>query len=220
MKYRFLQACFLLLACSALPALASDEARARLDRFATDVHSLSSDFVQVVTDANGHAQPEVVGHLALKQPRLFRWETTTPTQQLIVADGSRVWVYDPELEQVTVRRQSVEEAHSPLTVLTDMSQLEEQFKLSEAGQRDGLAWLRLSPLDETDAQFDYAELGFDDEGLRRMLFRDQLGSTSVIVFSDWQRNPTLPASTFTFSPPAGVDVIGDLPVAEVHALDH
>jgi outer membrane lipoprotein carrier protein len=140
---------------------------------------------------------------------------------LIVADGARVWIYDPELEQVTVRRQSSEEAHSPLTVLTDLAQMDKEFKVAEIGRRDGLAWLRLTPRGE-DAQFQYAELGFGDDGnLASMLFRDTLGGQSEIRFSDWKRNPVLDAATFDFKPPAGADVVGDdVEVPEVHPLGH
>ena len=189
-------------------AAPAEKARAQLDAFADDIHSLSCRFVQTVTDARGDAQPEVRGTLALQEPRQFRWQTTQPENQLIVADGARVWIYDPGLEQVTVRKQSQAEAHSPLTVLTDLSQLDRDFTVTEAGQRDGLQWLRLTPRGE-DTQFNYAELGLSDKQLRRMLFHDTLGGQSEIRFQSWQRNPKLDSSLFQFQPPPGVDVVGD-----------
>ncbi|HET7358636.1 MAG TPA: outer membrane lipoprotein chaperone LolA, partial [Rhodanobacteraceae bacterium] len=150
--------------------MGADSARARLDAFAHNLHALSGQFSQSLTDANGRAGETSEGNVALQEPREFRWQVTSPYKQLIVADGSRVWMYDPELEQVTVRVQSTEEAQSPLTVLTDMSQLDKDFKVTELGERDGLLWLRLTPTSD-DARFDYAELGFDNEGLRAMVFR-------------------------------------------------
>ena len=126
-------------------------------------------------------------------------------------------MYDPELEQVTVRVQSSEEAHSPLTVLTDLKQMDKDFKVVEQGEHDGLAWLRLSSTAK-DPQFDYADLGFDANGLARMTFRDQLGSTTDIRFSDWQRNAPIPPATFNFVPPKGADVIGDAPVITTQPL--
>jgi outer membrane lipoprotein carrier protein len=155
----------------------------------------------------------------LKAPRQFRWDVTAPYQQLIVADGEKVWIYDPDLEQVTVRAQGTEEAHSPLTVLTDLSQLDRNFTASEQGERDGLSWLRLKSKDK-EPQFEYADLGFDAaSGLARMAFKDALGNSTEIHFSHWQRNPSLPAGTFKFSVPEGVDVIGDpTPAAEVHPI--
>jgi outer membrane lipoprotein carrier protein len=191
--------------------------RQRLDAFATDLHSLKGHFTQTLTDASGQGAKTSSGTLALEAPRQFRWDTLEPYKQTIVADGSRVWLYDPELEQVTVRVQSTEEAHSPLTVITDLKQLDKDFGVTERGERDGLVWLRLSSKAK-DPQFDYADLGFDAQGLKRMMFRDQLGAVTDIRFSDWQRNVDLPPSTFNFTPPAGADVIGDLPVMTTHPL--
>jgi outer membrane lipoprotein carrier protein len=195
--------------------LAADNARSRMEAFSKALTSVGGQFSQSVTDANGHRGDESRGTLALQAPRQFRWETTEPYQQTIVADGSRVWVYEPDLEQVSVRSQSAAEAHSPLTVLTDLSQLDSQFSTSEAGERDGLAWLRLVSKAK-EPEFEYAELGLDATSLQRMRFKDQLGNVTEIRFAGWKRNPALPAGTFTFTPPKGVDVVGDVkPDAEV-----
>lgn len=196
---------------------ATGPARARLDAFATGLHALTGHFSQTLTNPNGQASQTSSGTLALEAPREFRWDTLTPYQQTIVADGGRVWLYDPELEQVTVRRQSTEEAHSPLTVLTDLKQLDKEFKASERGEHDGLVWLRLTST-SPDPQFAWVDLGFDAKGLARMAFRDQLGSTTEIRFSDWQRNPSLPSGTFSFVPPKGADVIGDVPQISIQPV--
>ncbi len=200
-----------------LPALAAGPARERLDAFAKGMHSLSGRFSQTMSNANGDPGKTSSGTMALQAPRQFRWETTTPYKQTIVADGSRVWLYDPDLEQVTVRKQSSEEAQSPLTVLTDLSQLDKDFKVTEQGERDGLQWLRLTSTSK-DPQFEFADLGFDVSGLARMTFRDQLGNTTTIQFAGWQRNAALPADTFNFVPPAGADVIGDAPVLQTQPV--
>ncbi|WP_440222516.1 outer membrane lipoprotein chaperone LolA [Dokdonella sp. MW10] len=190
-------------------AVAADGARARMEAFSKDLNAVSATFEQTVTGAKGTTGDAAKGTLALQAPRQFRWETTSPYQQLIVADGARVWVYDPDLEQVTVRNQSFEEAHSPLTVLTDLSQLDREFTASEGGERDGFTWLRLvSKAEEPD--FAFAELGFAREGLARMRFEDQLGNVTEIRFSEWKRNPKLAADAFRFAAPPGVDVIGDV----------
>ena len=212
-----LSAIVLTLSFSAVAQAATGPARARLDAFATGLHSLTGHFSQTLTDLNGHTSKNSSGTLALQAPRQFRWDTLAPYKQTIVADGSRVWMYDPELEQVTVRVQSSEEAHSPLTVLTDLKQMDKDFKVVEQGEHDGLLWLRLSSTAK-DPQFDYADLGFDANGLARMTFRDQLGATTDIRFSGWQRNAPIPPATFNFVPPKGTDVIGDAPVIDVQPL--
>jgi outer membrane lipoprotein carrier protein len=189
-------------------AFAATGARARLDAFAGGLHALRGDFSQTVFDSHGNITGSSHGTLALEAPRLFRWQVAGPYKQLIVADGSKVWVYEPDLQQVTVRDQGAQEAHSPLTVLTDLSQLDNEFDATDAGTRDGLEWLRLASRGK-DPQFEYAEIGFDAAGPRRMVFKDTVGNRTEIAFSGWQRNPVLPAGTFTFVPPKGTDVVGD-----------
>ena len=209
MKKPILLSALSLFACA---AFAATGARARLDAFAKDLHSLRGDFSQTVYDAHGNITGSSHGLLALQAPRLFRWQVTDPYQQLIVADGRKVWVYEPDLEQVTVRDQGSEEAHSPLTVLTDLPQLDSEFKATDAGTYDGLQWLRLISRSK-DSQFEYAEIGFDASGPRRMVFKDTLGNRTVIAFSGWERNPSLQADTFVFTPPKGTDVVGDATAA-------
>lgn len=196
------------LAFAATAANAADTARAHLDAFAKGINTISGDFSQQVSDPNGDSGKASTGTLSLQAPRQFRWDVTAPYKQLIVADGEKVWVYDPDLEQVTVRAQGTEEAHSPLTVLTDLSQLDRDFATSEQGTHDGLTWLRLKSKDK-EPQFAWCDLGFDASGLARMDFEDTLGNRTQISFSHWQRNPKLAAGTFRFTPPKGVDVIGD-----------
>ena len=205
------------LSLSSLTQAATGPARARLDAFAQGLHAISGNFTQTLTTADGQPGQTSSGTLVLQAPRQFRWGTLTPYKQTIVADGSRVWLYDPELEQVTVRKQDTEEAHSPLTVLTDLKQMDKDFNVTEQGERDGLVWLRLTSTAK-DPQFDYADLGFDANGLARMQFKDQLGSITDIHFSNWQRNPEIPPQDFNFTPPKGADVIGDLPVISTQPL--
>jgi len=212
---RLLSCVVLLLTCPCVHA--ADTARAKLDAFAKGISAISADFEQQVHDPNGGGK-DSRGTLALKAPRQFRWQVTKPHEQLIVADGEKVWIYDPDLEQVTVRAQGSEEAHSPLTVLTDLSQLDRDFTATEHGERDGLSWLRLKSKDK-EPQFEHADLGFDASGLARMAFKDTLGNETEIRFARWQRNPKLATDAFKFTPPKGVDVVGDpTPAAEVHPV--
>ena len=193
-------------------------ARTQLDAFAKDINSVSASFEQQVFGANGGPGKTSHGTLALKAPRQFRWDTAAPFKQLIVADGEKVWIYDTDLEQVTVRAQGNEEAHSPLTVLTDLSQLDRDFVTSEQGEHDGLVWLRLKSKDK-DPQFEYCDLGLDTNGLERMRFRDTFGNSTEIRFSAWQRNPKLAGDLFKFTPSKGVDVIGDpTPAAQAYPI--
>jgi outer membrane lipoprotein carrier protein len=198
-----------LMLLAALPAAAAEAARDQLNRFSEDVQNLSAKFVQEVYDDAGNAIDSASGNLALARPNRFRWDYLEPEEQRIVADGDNIWIYDVELEQVTVRPQSFDEQQSPLAVLLDLGSLDEQFATEDRGEADGSVWLRLKPRSK-DAEFSRVDLGLRGHELVRMVMVDIVGQRTEIVFSDWKRNTTLAPATFHFEPPPGVDVVGDV----------
>jgi outer membrane lipoprotein carrier protein len=209
-------AALLLLAVTALAQAASSP----LDAFSRGLKGLDGRFEQRVYDAEGQLTEETRGRVALSAPRQFRWEYEAPFPQLIVADGDHVWIYDPELEQVQVRIQSHEEQQSPLTVLIDPTELERQFVVKPAAPAGGFEWVELTPREKDDAQFASARLAFDGEALARMEMSDALGQRTEISFRQWRRNPAFAADTFRFTPPEGVDVVGETAeAAEVFPVD-
>ena len=198
-----------LAALSMLAGTAFAGARDNLDAFSKGLQGLDGQFEQKLYDLDGRLKETSTGRVALSAPRLFRWEYATPYEQLIVADGEKVWVFDPDLDQVTVRPQGPEEQNSPLAALVDPAKLERDFKLREGEEAEGLSWLLLSPRDPEQASFSSARLGFDGQALVRMEVVDTLGQRTEVKFSGWKRNPAFAAGTFRFVPPAGVDVVGE-----------
>ena len=184
-------------------------ARDDLDAFTHGLKGLQGGFAQTVYDSNGAKKEYSTGRVSLSAPRLFRWEYVKPYPQLIVADGKTVWVYDPDLKQVTRRAQGTAEGNSPLVALVDPTRLDKDYVVADAGAYAGLEWLTLTPRDKDNASFESARLGFDRNGLNRMAFTDLLGQRTEIVFAKWQRNPAFANGTFTYVPPKGVDVVGD-----------
>ncbi len=184
-------------------------ARDDLNTFARNLKGLDGQFSQKVYDPKGKLKETSSGRVAMSAPRLFRWEYVKPYPQLIVADGKTVWVYDPDLLQVTKRAQGVEEQNSPLSALIDPAKLDKQFKVTDAGSKDGMQWLTLTPRNEANATFQSARLGFGKQGLVQMHVIDALGQRTQIAFSSWKRNPSFAPSTFRYTPPKGVDVVGD-----------
>lgn len=180
-----------------------------LEGFTAGLQGLDGRFVQRVFDADGKLTEETQGRVALAAPRQFRWEYDEPYPQLIVADGDHVWVYDPDLEQVQVRKQALEEQHSPLAALVDPGELDRQFKVAAAPAEGGLEWVVLVPKSD-DAQIESARLGFKGPDLARMTMQDALGQTTEIAFQGWKRNPVFATGTFGFTPPAGTDVVGEM----------
>lgn len=189
--------------------VASAGARDELNAFTKGLKGLDGRFTQQVFDAKGRLKEKSTGRIALAAPRLFRWEYAAPYPQLVIADGTTVWIYEPDLKQVTKRPQGAEERNSPLAALVDPSRLDAQFVVKDAGVANGLQWLALTPRgDASAAGFRSARLGFAKGGLARMQVVDQLGQRTDIAFSGWKRNPSLPSGTFRYTPPKGVDVIG------------
>jgi outer membrane lipoprotein carrier protein len=180
-----------------------------LAAFAKGLKGLTGQFSQQVYDPSGKLKERSSGKVALSAPRLFRWEYVKPYPQLIVADGKTVWVYDPDLEQVTRRPQGIEEQSSPLAALIEPARLDRDFVVAEGGKEGGLAWLVLTPREAEDASFSTARLGFGKTGLVRLKVVDALGQRTEIAFTGWKRNPAFPTGTFRFAPPKGVDIVGE-----------
>ncbi|MGV8923321.1 MAG: outer membrane lipoprotein chaperone LolA [Thermomonas sp.] len=186
---------------------ASAGARDDLNTFTKGLKGLDGQFTQQVFASNGKQKERSTGRVAVSAPRLFRWEYTKPYPQLIVADGTTVWVHDPDLQQVSKRPQGAEEANSPLAILLDPSMLDRDFLVKEAGVDKGIEWLQLTPRN-ADAAFKSAKLGFSKAGLAQMEYIDALGQRTRITFDGWKRNPSFAKGTFTYVPAKGVDVIG------------
>lgn len=180
-----------------------------LNTFTKGLKGLDGQFTQQVFDAQGKLKESSSGKVAVSAPRLFRWEYVKPYPQLIIADGRKVWVYDPDLQQVSVRPQGAEEQNSPLAVLVDPSRLDAQFVVKDAGIVGGLTWLSLAPRGGNDAGLRSARLGFGKTGLARMHFVDARGQRTEISFNGWKRNPSFAAGTFKYVKPKGVDLIGE-----------
>ena len=203
-----------LLAASLLPITAfaappSGNAISRMHAFLNDVRSLKADFTQVVLDSNMHQVRKSVGTLEIKRPDRFRWDYATPNKELIVADGKRVWIYDVELQQVTVKSLNGTLAASPAVLLSGSNDVEKNFVVKDLGEAEGLLWVGLTPKIQ-DTDFETVKLGFKGNDVAVMELKDALGNLTRITFSHLLLNPAIPDKLFQFTPPAGADVIGDI----------
>ena|SRR5579885_1372779 len=180
----------------------------QLHAFLQDVKSLRADFSQQVLDANGKQVKQSNGTLSLKRPDRFRWDYAKPNEETIVADGKKLWIYDAELQQVTVKSMSANLATSPAVLLAGSNDVDKNFTVIDLGEKDGLAWVQLTPKVK-DSDFDSVKLGFKGSDISVMELRDNLGGLTRIELDHLQRNPSLSDDTFRFTPPAGADVIGD-----------
>ncbi len=181
---------------------------AQLRRFVTATRSAEGDFSQVVMAKSGRKPQQATGSFAFLRPGKFRWQYDTPYQQLLVGDGERLWVWDRDLNQVTVKRMGDALGATPAAILFGSGDLERHFDLTDGGASDGLAWVEARSK-AADTGFEALRLGMAGDAIRRMEMRDNFGQTTVIEFSRFVANPPLDAGRFRFTPPVGADVIGD-----------
>ncbi len=189
---------------AALGAATVDELKSLLRETTT----ARANFAQIVLDANLKTLQQVTGTMQFARPGRFRWEYDRPYEQVIVGDGSRVWLYDKDLNQVTVRRVDRAIGSSPAALLAGSNEIEKDYVLRGMASRDGLDWLEAVPR-ARDTAFERINLGFGKSGLEVMELRDQFGQITVIKFSTIERNAKLAPEAFRFTPPKGADVISE-----------
>lgn len=190
------------------PLLAEAGAIDQLHQFLQGTHTLKAEFAQAVIGKGGRKPQQSFGTVAISRPGKLRWDIQKPSPQLIIGDGEKIWIYDAELKQVTVRPAGKAIGGSPAALLAGRNDLEKNFTLIEAGEAEGMNWVEATPK-ASDSGFEKVRLGFVGSELRGMELADSFGQTTLIHFSKIERNPTLPDSSFKFTPPPGADVIGE-----------
>jgi outer membrane lipoprotein carrier protein len=181
----------------------------RYKAFLNGTQSARAQFEQKVYDRTGKLVQQSHGSFVFQRPGRFRWVYEKPADQVIVGDGQRVWIYDRQLNQVTVRKLSAALGSTPAALLAGASGVEQAFALSDAGEKDGLEWMEARPR-EREAGFERVRLGFDAHGgLQAMELTDNFGQTTMLRFSKLERNPKVNPAEFRFDPPKGADVLGD-----------
>ena len=191
------------LSCTAVLA----DAAGRLDAYLSGLDTVSSQFEQRLFDERRNLLEQARGTVLIDRPGRFRFDYTDPPQ-IIVGDGVRVWIYDPDLAQVVVRDVDAALGSTPAVLLSTDRPVEEVFRVEALEIGGNVDVFALEPKAE-DASFSRIRLAFADGELRRMELVDQFGQTTLISFHGIRRQPAIPPDAFTFTPPAGVDVIDD-----------
>ncbi len=176
--------------------------------FFNNTNTMRAQFSQVVNDKQGRKEQEVEGTMQLQRPNKFRWDYKKPYEQQIISDGKDVFLYDADLQQVTISELSKAIGSSPAAMLAGGGNVEKSFTLKNAVRKDGLSWVLALPKDK-ESGFDRVLLGFKAKKLRKMELYDSFNHVTLITFSDVERNPVLQDSTFLFTAPKGVDVVGE-----------
>lgn len=200
---------FILVASIVLPVSAYAGATDRLKNFIASTNSAQANFTQEVKDQNGQRIQSASGTMLFVRPGKFRWVYQKPYEQLILGDGEKFWMYDKELNQVTVKKMDAALGSSPAALLSGNNEIERGFRLKDTGTRDGLEWLEATPRNQ-DTSFEKILMAFDAQSaLVVMELRDSFGHTTLLRLSRLQRNPQLAAQLFKFVPPKGADVLGE-----------
>lgn len=178
-----------------------------LAAFEAQVETLQGHFEQTVIDADGRIKERSSGYLKLRRPGRFLWVYETPYEQRIVADGDNLWLYDIDLDQVSVRAQEEALGRSPAEILSGDGDALAAFDYQGSFVQDGVLWAQLAATD-AGSDFRAIRLGFVDGTLAGMELGDNLGQVSRIMFSDIETDAAIDDAVFEFVPPDGVDVIG------------
>ena len=204
MKYLFL----FILNLGLLSNLAyAQSAESRLNGALKSLDNLTADFKQTVLNEKKEIQHQSRGHLAIQRPGKFSWIYTDPYEQQIIADGSELWIYDVDLDQVTVKPMSTGLTSAPIMILMKQSEIGADFNISEVGQRDFLYWVALEPKSK-ELEFSQLYVGLENGKVKAMEMQDSLGQSTQIVFENLHTNVVHNPETFKFIPPEGVDVFG------------
>ncbi len=190
--------------CFAIPTVSANNV-AKLQQQLSDIKTLQASFTQQVSGKNNKVQSSS-GQVNLVRPGKFRWIYTKPYPQEIISDGKQVWLYDIDLAQVTIKSVGKALDASPAAILAGNNKLDRSFNTAELPSKDGLYWVELTPKQQ-ESSFARIRIGFNESNLSRMELDDQFGQTTLIQFTQLIRNKAIDDKIFTFTPPAGSDVI-------------
>ena len=198
----------LICAACLIAAVADAATLERLRAFVRETQTARASFTQIVTDNAGRVVQQASGEFAIARPGRFRWSVERPYKQLLVGDGERVWIYDPDLNQVVIKRSDRALGTTPAALLAGKEEVEQAFDWRDLPAADGLEWLGATPKDK-ESTFSEIRLGFDKGGLAALQIADNFGQHTVIKLARLERNPKLAADLFRFTPPKGADVVGE-----------
>lgn len=206
MKNRFMLGILVCLLIGPLTVSAS-ELSDRLNRAMSSLDSLKADFKQTLLDDQQKVISQSMGSVAISRPGKFYWKYSEPYVQEIISDGKELWVYDVDLDQVTVKPVESGLSTAPILILMKKQDISEAFEVHEVGQHKILYWVELVPIEE-DLQYSRIYLGMEGDTIKAMELRDSFGQATRIVFENMHNQVIFAPDTFHFTPPEGVDVFG------------
>lgn len=184
----------------------SDNALDLLNDYIQSLDTYQAVFSQTIFGQNGQQVDMASGTVSLQKPGKFYWAYQEPYSQELISDGNNLWVYDVDLEQVTINDMDLTHNNSPAAILSGNVDLSSHYSVSDLGEFDGYRWIELEPL-ESEQEFSAVRLGFKEIQLSGMVLFDNLGQTTVIQFEDISTNKEITPQLFHFQVPENIDVI-------------
>lgn len=184
----------------------SMDAQQQLTQFVEQVHTATGRFSQYTVGPQGQTKPAQSGEFAFRRPGQFRWQVTKPYEQLVLSDGKEVFQFDPDLNQLTIRKVDQAIGASPAAILFGSGALEKAFEVSRLAERDGLLWMRAKPRG-SEAGFVHVDIGMKDGLPQRVVLLDAFGQSTRVDLSGIVKNASLKPDAFQFTPPPGVDTV-------------
>jgi len=178
----------------------------QLESFLDSARSVTASFHQEVLDGSGEVIESSTGRLQLQRPDRFRWDYDDPYERVVMADGERLWLYEADLSQVTIRRLDAGLGETPAALLTGDRRMLERFEVLASWSGEATQWVRLRPR-AGDSDFESVAIGFSAGKPTQIEFQDRLGQQTRVRLRDVRLNPSLELSAFRFTVPPGVDVI-------------
>lgn len=173
------------------------------------IKTMRAGFTQTIYDNHGQAVQQSSGKMALERPGKFRWEVSKPMPQTIIANADRLWIYDPDLEQVTIRSLKSEAGEAPALLLSHQNtKLENDYSIKSLPTKDNMSWFLLKPK-KSDNMFAEVKMGFANNQLKEMVLDDQIGHSTRVKFQKIEMNASISPSLFVFKAPKGTDVIDE-----------
>lgn len=205
---KFKLAVFLLLIIFNINLVIAEESIDPLQNFLNDFKSLEANFVQSLINENGEELERTEGLIYLQQPNKLHWSYEIPYAQKIISNGEILWVFDEDLEQLTIRKMGNAFDETPAGIILGNNDIKEHFIQVSMGEIEGFDWIELTPKN-IEAQYKNIRLGFDNTTLGMIIIHDNLGQTTRIDFSNSKKNVKLSSSLFEFVTPEGIDVIDE-----------
>lgn len=198
-----------LVTAGAVLALSSTSAQAdavdSLRSFVGESQTGKAQFTQVVTSSDGAKKKNSSGYFEFARPNRFRFVYSKPFEQVLVGDGKKVWMYDPDLSQVSARSLDDALGATPAALLAGQG-IEKDFELIALPPKDGLEWVKATPKAK-ESSFQFLNVGFRGKDLAALEIVDSFGQRSLMSFTQWTSPVNWPAGHFQFVVPAGVDVL-------------